>query len=299
MSSVQTPAPAEPVPMDAAQRGRGPFVWRFRLYHRLTHATVMISFFTLVITGMPLRFSCAPWSRPLIRLLGGVTMAGRLHRLAALVTFAYFGAHLGYVIVALARSRHRKRMLWGPESMVPQPSDVVQFYQQWKWFLGLGPRPKFGRYSYMEKFDYLAVFWGVAMIGFSGLTLWFPEFFARFLPGSLFNVSTVIHADEAVLATAFIFTVHFFNVHLRPEKFPLDAVMFTGRATKDYMEEEHPLVAERIEELAQRDPGAPPLVDAPAPPPGRRQSLVAATLGFLSLAIGLALIGMMLWVELC
>src|SRR5512144_1466217 len=105
-----SPAPvareaATPVPMDAAQRGEGPFVWRFNLYHRVTHATVMVSFFTLVATGLPLRFSGAFWAPTLIRLLGGVTMAGLLHRIAAGVTFGYFFAHLGYAIVAVVRAR--------------------------------------------------------------------------------------------------------------------------------------------------------------------------------------------------
>src|SRR5512146_3358131 len=118
--STTLPSPTRHVPMDSAQRGDGPFVWRFNMYHRLTHATVMISFFTLVTTGLPLRFSNAFWAPTLMRLLGGVHTAGRRHRLAAAVTFGYFLAHLGYVLVAIARARpaDRKRMLWGRESMV-------------------------------------------------------------------------------------------------------------------------------------------------------------------------------------
>ncbi|HEX9108638.1 MAG TPA: hypothetical protein VF832_15445 [Longimicrobiales bacterium] len=308
MSSIATrgapdaPTPATPrhVPMDAAQRGSGPFVWRFNLYHRVTHATMMISFFTLAATGLPLRFSRAFWAPSVVRLFGGVHNAGLLHRIAAGVTFGYFLAHIGYVVAALVRARpsERKRMLWGRESMVPNLDDALQFLQQWRWYFGLGPRPVFGRYSYMEKFDYFAVFWGVAMIGGSGLFLWFPEFFARFVPGWLFNVATVIHADEAVLAASFIFTIHFFNVHLRPEKFPLDAVMFTGRATTHYMEEEHAGILDRIEARSAEPVRAKPVLDAPAPPPSRRQSLVGAVLGFCALAVGLVLIGMMLWVAL-
>ena len=53
-------------------------------------------------------------------------------------------------------------------------------------------------------------------------------FFTRFLPGWFINVATIIHSDEALLATGFIFTVHFFNTHLRPEKFPMDITIFTG-----------------------------------------------------------------------
>jgi hypothetical protein len=151
----------------------------------------------------------------------------------------------------------------------------------------------------MEKFDYFAVFWGVAIIGGSGLMLWLPTFFAHFLPGWMFNLATIIHADEAVLAMSFIFTIHFFNVHLRPEKFPLDAVMFTGRATVAYMEEEHGAIMHSIEAHQHEPPSLSQMTDRPAPPPTPRQSLYAAVLGFMALGIGLLLAGMMLWSALC
>jgi len=67
------------------------------------------------------------------------------------------------------------------------------------------------------------------VISSTGLTLWFPEFFTKFIPGWILNVTTIIHSDEALLAVGFIFTVHFFNTHLRPEKFPMDIVIFSGR----------------------------------------------------------------------
>ena len=78
-----------------------------------------------------------------------------------------------------------------------------------------------------EKFDYFAVFWGMFVI--RSTRSWFSEFFTNFIPGYMINVATIIHSDEALLATGFIFTVHFFNTHLRPEKFPMDVVIFTGR----------------------------------------------------------------------
>jgi cytochrome b subunit of formate dehydrogenase len=190
------------------------------------------------------------------------------------------------------------KLLWGKESMVPHPQDVLDFIAQFRWYFGRGPAPKFGRFSYMEKFDYFAVFWGVFIIGGSGLMLWFPEFFSAVLPGWAFNVASVIHADEALLATGFIFSVHFFNVHMRPHKFPLDEVMFTGRATREYMEDEHPGILENIDRLASADPAGPQRQDAPAPRPGRTQSLIGAFFGFLALAVGLMLIGMIVWAVL-
>lgn len=282
-------------PLDSAQRGTGPYVWRFNIFHRVTHGVVIVSFLLLVLTGIPLRFSCAVWSEPLMALLGGVEMAGLLHRIGAGMTIAYFGAHLFYLALVFARAEDRRSLVWGPDSMVPHPQDMRDLITQFRWYFGRGPRPRFGRFSYMEKFDYFAVFWGVVIIGGSGFLLWFPEFFGHWLPGWVFNIATVVHADEALLAACFIFTIHFFNVHLRPGKFPMDAVIFHGRATMDYMREEHPLQKTAHDGTQGTTLSASQEPDTVVPPPTRRESAVAIVLGFAALTLGILSIGMILW----
>ena len=231
---------------------------QFRRFNRLArtlHMLVIISFLTLAVTGMVLKFSYLDWAQWLAGALGGFQSAGTLHRLGALVTFFYFTRH----IIDMA---HRRRMsgkswrefIFGPDGMMFNRRDGEEFVGTIKWFVGRGERPRYGRWTYWEKFDYFAVFWGVGMIGFSGLILWFPEFFTYFLPGWFINVATIIHSDEALLATGFIFTIHFFNTHFRPDRFPMDPVIFTGRMTLEEFKEDRPreyehLVAEgRLEE---------------------------------------------------
>ena len=119
--------------------------------------------------------------------------------------------------------------------MMPTWQDWRDFVAHKKWFFGKGPKPQFDRWTYWEKFDYFAVFWGVAIIGASGLIMWFPEFFTRFLPGWVINIALIIHSDEALLAAGFIFSIHFFNTHFRIEKFPMDTVIFSGRVSKTEM----------------------------------------------------------------
>ena len=165
----------------------------------------------------------------LARLLGGLEAAGLIHRFCALLTFTYFFLHIRDLI----RTRKESGQSWrefvlGEESMMLNGRDWQEFIGSMKWFLNRGPRPEYGRWTYWEKFDYFAVFWGVAVIGGTGLILWFPEAFTRFMPGWMINVATTIHSDEALLAVSFIFVVHFFNTHFRPEKFPMDTVIFTG-----------------------------------------------------------------------
>jgi cytochrome b subunit of formate dehydrogenase len=287
------------VPLDTAQRGRGPYIWRFNLFHRLTHATAMLSFYVLVLTGIPLRFTCAPFSEPLIRFWGGVERAGLIHRYMAVVMVTYTLVHIVWVAVRFFRSTEKRKWLWGSDTMIPHPQDALDFLNQWRWYFGRGPKPQFGRYSYLDKMDYFGEVWGFIIIAGSGFLLWFPEFFGRWLPGWLFNVATVFHGYEALIAAAFLFSIHFFNVHLRPDKFPLDAVMWHGRGTLDYMKEEHPLMEAELEAAVRQPVSERPVADLPAPPPTRTSTVLGAFFGFLAWGSGVAIIGMILWAVLC
>lgn len=205
-------------------------IQRFSRLNRVLHILMIVSFISLALTGMTLKFSYTGWAVFLSKLFGGFESAGYIHRFAAVIMFSVFITH----VVDLIRLKQKekkslKQLIFDPESMLFNKKDLEDFISSLKWFLGLGKRPEYGRWTYWEKFDYFAVFWGIFVIGSTGLTLWFPEFFTQFVPGWVINVTTIIHSDEALLATGFIFTVHFFNTHLRPEKFPMDIVIFSGR----------------------------------------------------------------------
>jgi cytochrome b subunit of formate dehydrogenase len=241
LRAADAPSPESAFERRAVPRPEREFV-RFTRLQRVLHACMIISFISLATTGLTLKFSYTAWAVMLSRLLGGFQTAGYIHRTAALLMFGVFGAHL----YDLYRLKHREHTSWwalvfGPNSMLFNPQDLKQFIATMKWFLGRGPRPQYGRWTYWEKFDYFAVFWGIAVIGSTGLTLWFPTFFTRFLPGQFLNIATIIHSDEALLATGFIFTVHFFNTHLRPEKFPMDTTVFTGHMPLAELKRDKPL----------------------------------------------------------
>jgi thiosulfate reductase cytochrome b subunit len=212
---------------------------RFAPHERIMHAALMLAFVGCALTGLPLLYSDQPWALTLSHLLGGFEAAGVVHRICAFVMIVVFVGHVVTVFARAIRRRDVLGILWGPDSMVPQPQDAIDLWRNFKWFVGRGPRPQFDRWTYWEKFDYWAVFWGMFIIGGSGLLLWFPFFFGKLLPGWMFNIAGLVHGEEALLAVGFIFTIHFFNGHLRPEKFPMDTVVFTGRIS------EHELMAER------------------------------------------------------
>ncbi|MBI3849836.1 MAG: cytochrome c3 family protein [Verrucomicrobia bacterium] len=222
---------------------------RFVPFERFLHLLVVTSFLLLVITGMPLKFYYTDWAKILFQYIGGAETARALHHFGAMVTFAYFGLHVVSLVGRCWKGRARIRnaqtgsfsfkqlwdVLFGPDSMIPSWQDWRDFVAHNKWFFGKGEKPCFDRWTYWEKFDYFAVFWGVAIIGASGLILWFPVFFTKFLPGWLINIALIIHSDEALLAAGFIFSIHFFNTHFRIEKFPMDTVIFSGRISKAEM----------------------------------------------------------------
>jgi cytochrome b subunit of formate dehydrogenase len=268
------------------------YVRRFQTFQRNLHLMVISSFLGLALTGMILKFSYAAWAKLLAHLLGGFEAAGLIHRFCAVLTFTYFGLHL----YDMARQQRRSGKTWrqflaGPESMLFNRRDWREFWGSMKWFLGRGLRPEFGRWTYWEKFDYFAVFWGVAVIGGTGLLLWFPEIFTRVMPGWMVNVATTIHSDEALLAVSFIFVVHFFNTHFRPEKFPMDTVIFTGGTPLEEFKRDRPREYRQLVESGELEHLLMPEPEALAVRLWRR-------FGFAALTLGLIMIGLIVYAML-
>ena len=233
----------------ATNETRAEVYWRFHVFHRFIHLVMMVTFIGLALTGLPIKYPGAFWARGLILLWGGVRGAGIFHRWFAGITFGYFSLHLLWVLYYRIIL---KGNLFGSDSMIPFWKDFKDLYQHTTYFLGKGDPPRFGKFTYWEKFDYWAVFWGIAFIGGSGLVLWFPEFFSRFLPGVLFNIAYTIHSDEAFLAVGFIFIVHLYNGHFRAGIFPLDRSIFTGKIDAKEMMERHPVEWEYLDENPEK-----------------------------------------------
>ncbi len=254
------------------------FPWGWRLAH-LVFALITM---TLVLTGTTALYASSSWAPVVAQILGGPKMVGLIHRIAAGSFIAIFLIHFVYVMQGLLRS---KSFRWfGPDSFVPNWKDFADCIGMFKWFLGKGEKPRFDRWTYYEKFDYWAVFWGVNIIGWSGLMLAFPHVTATYLPGWVFNVGTLVHGEEAFLAAVFLFTVHFFNNHFRPDKLPPpDVVMFTGTQSLEEFRQDHPAYYQRLVDAGELEKY---LVDAPAPQLTRGSKILGLTL----IAVGLGLL---------
>jgi len=253
-------------------------VRRFGWWTRATHAVLALSVFGLVFTGMPLKYADTAWATLLIRVWGSAYRAGFFHRAFAIAFFFAGGMHVGGLVAAAVRRRFPA--VTGPDSIVLGPRDLRHIGQYLGYLRGKGPRPDFGRYTYWEKFDYFAEIWGLLVIGLTGLMMWFPELAARFLPGWIVNAALIFHSYEALLAAAFLFAIHFFNTHLRPDTFPVDRVMFSGRLPLDEVRERYPGWYRRIV-----DGGGGDLEVAP-----ERSHLAAAIVSVVFLTLGIAML---------
>ncbi len=274
---------------------------RFVPFERLLHFMMVSSFLLLVVTGMPLKFYYTDWAKAIFTVIGGAETARTLHRFGAVITFIYFGLHVLSLVGKAWKGRkslrsadgsfHFKQLwqvLFGPDSMIPTLQDYRDFVAHNKWFFGKGPKPQFDRWTYWEKFDYFAVFWGVAIIGTSGLLMWFPEFFTKFLPGWALNIALLIHSDEALLAAGFIFSIHFFNTHFRIEKFPMDTVIFSGRVSKTEMLHERKRWYDRLVATHQLD-------EHRVKDEWLRWKNIARTFGYLFFGLGMVLLVLIIY----
>jgi cytochrome b subunit of formate dehydrogenase len=259
---------------------------RFTPVWRWIHALFAISTMTLILTGTTLLFSHTGWAKAVVALLGGPQMEGIIHRTAAVFWLSIFLIHLAIALTNIWRKR--KTFEWfGGTSMLPSWKDLHDLRDMFKWFLGMAPRPQFCHWTYWQKFDYWAPFWGAAVIGSSGIMLFAPEKTAEFLPGWVFNVATLVHAEEALLAAIFLNSVHFFNVHFRPERFPMSTTIFTGAIPIEEFKHDHRLEYERLLASGELDKY---LVKRPS----RRFDLAASFITSVLIIAGLTLLTLVL-----
>lgn len=221
---------------------RAPTVWVQRLndHFRAQHLLLALAVVALFLSGVFLfgtRHSGAPWAAALTGAWGGLDFWRIVHRLGGALLVATAGYHLVY---SLIHAEGRRDFLL----MLPTRADFRHVGQNFSFFLGRAKNPpEFGRFTYFEKFDYWAVFWGcVIMIG-TGLALWFPDVVRMVFPGAtpaVFDAFKEAHAHEAILALSAIAIWHMYNIHVRPGRFPGNLMCVHGRMSRDEVEREHP-----------------------------------------------------------
>jgi cytochrome b subunit of formate dehydrogenase len=228
------------------------YFYRFTPNQRIQHIILASAVIVLVLTGMPLKFHDTFWAPYLYGLFGGIHLAPLIHKAAGVALLVLFVYHLGYVaynfyqnqIIPLKRNRELsigrvlKALITHP--IVPNLKDAKDIFNLIKYLLFLTDRrPEGAEFTWKEKFDYWGPFWGIAIIGPSGLIMWQKEFVTRFLPGEVINYALIAHSDEALLAALFLFIWHFYNVHFSTSVFPMETSFLTGYLPEELMVEEH------------------------------------------------------------
>jgi formate dehydrogenase subunit gamma len=217
---------------------------RFEVQQILQHATLMVSFTLLVITGLPMKFNDWASSGWWVSLWGGISTVRSVHHISAYVMVALCVYHLGYIFSSTVIGNKPF-----PTAMIPSYKDFVNLYHEILFFFGLRHElPQFGRFNWREKFDYWAIFWGIPVMAGSGFILLFPVLATKYLPGWVVPVALTAHSHEALLALGWIFLVHVFFNHFSPGVFPLNKSIFTGRVPEERYKREHPLEWERIKD---------------------------------------------------
>jgi cytochrome b subunit of formate dehydrogenase len=258
-------------------------VKRFTPLQRLFHLGLMICFLIQSASGLGRMFMQTTWGQGLCWVFGGYEAARTVHVYVGIFMLCWFALHALYVLAKI-NWREFPGCLFGPDSLLPHPRDIRQAFQHTAWFLGLRKNPpEFDRWGYWEKFDYWAVFWGMAIIGVTGLIMAYPFASTQVMPGWGLNVAFWVHRIEAILAMAHVFIIHFFIGHLRRHNFPMDSAMFEGSVDLHAAREERPAWIERLEQGGKLQ-GA--LVTESAP----GMKIVFYLLGYTAIVIGMFLL---------
>jgi formate dehydrogenase gamma subunit len=222
----------------------GAMLSRFSVHQRVQHWVLAISFTALVFTGFPIKFAGNDWARWVIDMLGGLTMARRIHRYSGLVLVVGAFYHIGYVLYCLWRDKRRRQVSWMRAildlPLVVNLSDVKELLHLLVFLFFLRrTRPSPGRFGLKEKFEYFGVFWGCTLLGVTGVLMWANAWSSHYVSGRMLTVANLIHTLEAYLAILHVFVFHMIGVMLSPHVFPLHKAMFTGETPAAEMADAH------------------------------------------------------------
>lgn len=223
---------------------------RFTPVQRIFHLLLIVLFLGQASTGVARMYIETSWGKSLAWVFGGYEACLTIHKVLGIVLICCFMVHVIYLLFKV-NWREFPGCLFRPDSLFPRPKDVKDFFQHIGWFFHIAKAPQFDRWGYWEKFDYWAVFWGIPILGLTGLLLAYSLAASRIIPGWGLNVAFWIHRIEAILAMAHVFIVHFFIGHLRRHTFPMDRAMFDGSADLAATRHERPAWVARLEETGR------------------------------------------------
>ena len=218
----------------------GEYVVRFSFWSRFQHASVILLFGTLLVTGMPQKWPYAEISGWIVDHLGGIFAARWIHRAAGVVFTVLVMAHLTVAIGGVLTRRMKPSMLLGKKDF-KDAIDNLRYYAGYT-----DVPPKFGRFDYRQKFEYWGLIFGSVIMVATGYILFFPILVSSWLPAELIPAAKVMHSYEALFAFLIVLIWHMAGAHLSPEAFPIDTSIFSGKVRKEKLRHEHALEYEEL-----------------------------------------------------
>ena len=234
---------------------------RMPILQRYQHVFLMICFFTLVLTGMPLILRDSSAVRWLFALEGAFPIRSVLHRAAGIGLMIVSVVQLVYITFNDRGNRDFRAILPTPKDAFDAVHTFMhnlglmhyfkrrgyfpEIFKKYPW-ISFEEHPLYGRYNFIEKFEYLALMWGNIVMIATGLMMWFIEASLALFPMWVLDVIRVVHGFEALLAMLAIVIWHMYNVHLNPEVFPMSKIWLSGNITRKEFRTHHPLEYERM-----------------------------------------------------
>lgn len=212
---------------------------RFSKPMLVQHIVLIITFTLLTITGVPLFFP--ETFKGMFFLEDSSYIRGLMHRIAAVGLMGLSLYHTLYILWNEDGNRNLR-------AIIPAiPGDLKEAGANILFTFGLRPdRPKAGKFTFFEKFEYFGVVWGTLVMVMTGLVMWFSDTVLRIFPLWVVDIAKVVHRYEAVLAILTIAIWHMYNVHLKAGVFPGSRVWLTGRISREDMLHEHALEFEAL-----------------------------------------------------
>jgi cytochrome b subunit of formate dehydrogenase len=212
---------------------------RFSRGMTIGHLVLTLSFITLAISGFALRYPDTWWAKIFFHGERGLAARGVVHRGAALVLVALAVVNASYLIFTKSGRKELRQLMM-------MPRDIKDIFANVFYMLGFKKQPpKFGRYSYIEKFEYWGMWWGTILMIFTGFSMWFVNAFLQFLPKIALDVIALVHFYEAWLAVLTIIVWHLYYMIFDPQTYPMNWSWITGRITVEDFKERHPLEYEK------------------------------------------------------
>jgi cytochrome b subunit of formate dehydrogenase len=244
---------------------------RMNRAERFQHILLIATFTILILTGLPLILTNLKILRSVFAAEKAFYFRGLLHRVAAVLMIVNIFWHAGY-------SMFTKRGRSNFKEMMPKLKDVRDAFEVFGHNIGLTAflhrhgvlkaffdrhpyllflkEPEFGRYNFIEKFEYLGVAWGSLVMIVSGFFMWQVELSLKLFPLWVHDIFIIVHGYEAILAFLTIIIWHMYNVHLNPEVFPMSKVWLNGKITGHELRMLHPLEYRQIAAEREREAAA-------------------------------------------